>query len=261
MLGNWTARCGVAFLFAGFVLGSAVAEDDPEGHVSLFLSYKCPVEHRVAFRAHMGKAGVNEFESWKKQGVFSDYQVLFSSFAYADDAAPDMVVRLDFARFADVARWKAVERERPAGLSAEALTMCRPQDSHLARMKWQGAGEKRDLSKAAYIRIPVHYKVSAEDYAKYFESYVKPQYDGWVAEGTLGWWGAYINYLTQGDVWDMMVLYEYRDLTALALRYEVREKVRARLRRDPAWQKQHETKVDVREFERALPMDVITPKP
>jgi hypothetical protein len=257
---NWIARCA-ALLLAGGALAPAMAATDAEGPISLFLSYKCPAEHRAAFRAYMGNTGVNEFESWKKQGVFKEYRVLFSSFANGDESAPDMTVQLDFAAFVDVAGWKVVEQERPSGLSPAALAMCKPQDSHLARLTWQGIGEKRDVSRAAYIRIPVHYKVDAADYAKYFENYVKPQYDGWVAEGTLGWWGAYINYLTQGDVWDMIVLYEYRDLKALALRYEVREKVRARLRRDPAWQKLHETKFDVREFERALPMDAILPRP
>ena len=77
------------------------------------MTYQCPAEQRVAFRRHVESEVVEQFEAWKQQGVFQNYLILFSSFVNAGDYAADMVVRLDFARFVDVARWREIEREKP----------------------------------------------------------------------------------------------------------------------------------------------------
>lgn len=207
----------------------------------------------------MERVGIGNFEAWKKQGIFSDYLVLFSLFASSDEVAPDMLVRLDFTAFTDIGKWNDIERKRPAGLSAAALALCDPQDSHLARLTAHGVTKQRDSSKSLFLQIPLHFKVTENEYLKYFHAYVKPQFDGWIEEGTFGSYGAYLNYLTQGDVWDMIVLYEYRDLTAFAQRYSVREKVRVRLRQDPAWVAMHDGKHDVRSWDRAVPMEQILP--
>lgn len=252
----WIAACALVFFAQGAIASNV---DESEGPISLFLSYKCSAQHRAEFRTHMENIGIAEFEEWKKQGVFGDYLVLISLFASNDEAASDMLIRLDFEAFADVGKWKEIERNRPAGLSAAGLALCKPQDSHLARLSAHGAAERRDSSKSLFLRIPLYFKVPEEEYLKYFHAYVKPQYDGWIEEGTFASYGAYLNYLTQGSVWDMVFLYEYRDLSSFAQRYSVREKVRGRLRQDPNWAALHEGKYDVRAWGRALPMEQLLP--
>lgn len=250
-------------LLAGFSLFAsgqqALAQEQGAGPTSLFLTYKCPVENRAAFRAHMESEGLNRFESWKKKGVISDYLILFSSFAYANPTVPDAMVRLELAAYTDVAKWKEIERTMPAGLSAEALILCKPLDSYLADLAWQGGQtEKRYLETAIYVRNPIHFTVAKAEYGKYFEGYVKPQFDGWVEAGALSWWGAYHNQLRDGDAWDLLVLYQYKDLSTLAQRDIAKQKVRAELRENNAeWVRFRDNKWDVRWSELFIPMDPI----
>lgn len=239
-------------------MSGALAQEDSDGRANLILTYKCPAETRAAFRDYMEKSGVHAFDAWKREGVFDDYLILFSSFAYGDPAVPDMMVRLDFATYTDVGKWKEIERTRPAGLSNEATRMCRPLTSDLADLKWHsGRNDRTNRADAVYIMVPVHFKVLDTEYANYFEGYVKPQYDGWVEAGALTWWGGYMNHLRQGDVWDLLILYEYAGLTGIARRDVVKQEVRKKLQESHEWLAMHQDKLDVRLFRRAVPMDAI----
>lgn len=254
-------------LLAGFSLlapgQQAVAQERGAGPTSLFLTYKCPVENRNAFRAHMEGEGLNRFESWKKKGILSDYLILFSSFTYANPTVPDAMIRVDLSAYRDVAKWKAIERTMPAGLSAEALSLCKPLDSYLADLTWQGGqAERRHLETAIYVRNPIHFKGAKAEYGEYFEGYVKPQFDAWVDAGALSWWGAYHNQLRDGDAWDLLVLYQYKDLSALAQRDVAKQKVRAELgENNPEWVRYRDNKWDVRWSELFIPMDVLLLSP
>lgn len=250
-----------AALFA-VALGVApgLAQEKGEGPMSLFITYQCPAENRVAFRKLMEGPGVAAFEKWKRAGVYSDYLVLFSSYVNAGDTAPDMVVRLDFKRYVDSANWKSVERVSPSGLSPEALKLCSPKTSYLADLNYEGGpSQKRDLSKAVYLWIPYHLEkgVGKPVYKKYFEGYVQPQNDGWLAEGALSWWGVYFNQHNTGQPWDMIFLYEYADITGLARRDNVKESVRARLKADPAWKQLSDNKQGYRWEDQVIIMDPI----
>jgi hypothetical protein len=247
-----------------YVLGSrAMAQEKGEGPMSLFMTYRCAPENRPAFRRHMEDAGVARFERWKREGAYADYIVLFSSLVNGGDTAPDMVVRLDFARYVDSAKWRTIERTTPAGLSPEALKLCTPVTSYLADLNYQGSpSAKRDLSKAVYLWIPYHLEkgISKGVYKKYFEGYVKPQNDGWLADGALSWWGVYFNQHNTGNPWDMVFLYEYSDLTGLARRDNVKESNRLRLANDPDWKKLSDNKQSYRWEDQVIIMDVILPK-
>jgi len=238
------------------------AQEKGEGPMSLFITYQCAADKKAAFRAHVAGAGVNQFEKWKKGGVYKDYLILFSSFVNAGETAPDMLVRLDFAKYVDSANWKAVERTMPAGMSPGALKLCTPVTSYLADLNWEGGpSAKRDLSKAVYLWIPYHLgdDASKADYKRYFNTYVKPQNDGWLAEGALSWWGVYLNQHNTGKPWDIIFLYEYSDLAGLARRDNVKEAVRARLRGDPEWKKASDNKQKVRVEDQVIIMDPILP--
>ena len=240
----------------------APAQEFGEGPMSLVMTYQCAPEKKAAFREHMAGAGVNQFEKWKKEGAYKDYLVLFSSFVNSGETAPDMMVRLDFAKYVDSASWKAIERKYPAGLSAEGLKLCTPVTGYLADLVYSGGpSAKRDLSKAVYLWIPYHLEkgIGKATYKKYFETYVKPQNQGWLEEGALSWWGVYFNQHNTGKPWDMLFLYEYSDLVGLARRDNVKEAVRAKLAKDPVWKKVSDEKGSYRVEDQVIIMDPILP--
>src|SRR5687767_11109642 len=239
-------RSGRSNRAAGRILGAValallmspaagVEQEKGEGPATLFLSYKCEPEKRATFGAHMAGPGVANFEKWKNEGAYQDYLVLFSS--YVNRRELDMLVRLDFDRYVDTEKWKAVERTSPGGLSPEGLALCSPDYAYLADKTWDGISPTRNLAKTVYLYIPYHFEkgVGKPEYKKYFETYVKPQNDGWLAENALSAWGVYLNQHNTGAPWDALFLYEYADATGLARRDNVKTSVRAKLRNDPAW--------------------------
>lgn len=240
----------------------ASAQEKGEGPFSLFITYQCKAETKAAFRAHMTGAGVQQFEKWKKDGVYKDYLILFSSFVNTGPTSPDMLVRLDFAKFVDSANWKKVEQKMPAGMTAEALKLCTPVTSYQADLNYSGGpSAKRDLSKAVYLWIPYHLEkgTGKPKYKQYFETYVKPQNDGWLADGALSWWGVYFNQHNTGIPWDMIFLYEYSDMVGLARRDNVKEAVRAKLKNDPVWKQVSDNKQSYRWEDQVIIMDPIIP--
>ena len=241
---------------------AALAQEKGEGPMSLFMTYQCPAASKAAFRAHMSVTGVNQFEQWKKNGVYKDYLVLFSSFVNSGATAPDMLVRLDFAKYVDSAKWKIIERTTPAGMTAAALALCTPVTSYLADLNYEGKpSANRDLSKAVYLWIPYHLEknVSKGQYKKYFEVYVKPQNDAWLADGALSWWGVYLNQHNTGSPWDMIFLYEYTDIAGLSRRDNVKEAVRTKLKDDPVWKQASDNKQSLRIEDQVIIMDPILP--
>ena len=114
-----------AFMIIGFGLSPTIASAQMygSGPTSLFITYQCEPENKAKFRSHMVGAGVQQFETWKKQGVYKDYLVLFSSFVNAGETAPDMLVRLDFAAYADTAEWKNIEHTLPASRGIPSFFM------------------------------------------------------------------------------------------------------------------------------------------
>ena len=155
-------RQTVAVVLALLAASSVRAQEKGEGPTTLFLTYQCKPERRAAFRSHMAGLGVGRFEGWRKDGAFKDYLVLFSS--YVNEATWDMLVRLDFARYADTERWAAIERTMPGGLSAEALALCSPVASNLADLEWEAAAPTRDPSRARYVVIPYQLLVGVPAY-------------------------------------------------------------------------------------------------
>ena len=99
---------------------------------------KCVGSIRIHASTHSRIHILLWFEQWKKDGVYADYLVLFSSFVNSGLTAPDMLVRLDFAKYADSAKWKLIERSTPAGMSAAALALCTPVTSYLADLNYFG---------------------------------------------------------------------------------------------------------------------------
>lgn len=241
-------RALALLLWSALALGAATslpAQEKGEGPASLFLTYRCDPAKRAAFRAYMAGPGVAQFEKWKKEGAYQEYLVLFS--AFVNRTGFDMLVRLDFVKYVDTDRWREIERTAPGGLSGEALALCSPVTAYLADLTWHGGPSPgRDLSKTTYLVIPYDFHVSKGEYKNYFAAYVKPQLDGWIAEGAMSWWGVYLNQHNTGHPWDSLFLLEYADTVGLARRDVVKWGMRKELREDPAWKTVSDSKQDFR---------------
>lgn len=236
-------------------------QEKGEGPASLFLTYQCKPQKRAAFRTHVAGPGVANFEKWKREGVYRDYLLLFSSFV--NTAEFDLLARLDFEKYADIEKWKAIERTMPGGLSPEALALCSPTTAYLADLTWEGGPTpERNLAEAVYLVIPYHFEkgIGKPVYKKYFEAYVKPQNDGWIAEKALSWWGVYLNQHNTGQPWDVLFLYEYQDIVGLARRDNVKEAVRKKLAEDPGWKTISDNKQSFRIEDQVIIADPILPR-
>jgi hypothetical protein len=250
-------------LLVPLVLSVAVplrAQEKGEGPASLFLFYNCKPEKRAAFRAYMEGPGVAQFEKWKKQGVYSDYLVLFSSFVNGNW---DMLVRLDFEKYVDSDRWKAIEKTTPAGLSPEGLAICSPTDSDLADLLWTKGPATRNLGKAVYLVMPFMWEHSKNLYFSYFEARPKYDLDAWVDDGTLSWYGAFVNQHHTGAKWNVLWLLEYKDSLALARREVVKQAVRkekAAKQEEPAYKFVRQTGNESRAASPAVVADPILPR-
>jgi hypothetical protein len=211
-----------------------------EGPVTLFLHYACKPEKRAAFRAHMAGPGVAQFEKWKKEQVFKDYLILFSSYV---NPTWDMLVRLDFERYADTEKWKTVEQTTPGGLSPEGLALCSPTNAHLADLLFEKARPARDLTKARFAVFPFEYTKTLAAYKSYFMARPKFDLDGWVDGGAMAWYGVYANQYHQGPAWDILWVLEYKDTAGLAGRETVRQAMRKRYAESevPGWRYARDT--------------------
>ena len=243
----WPMWLLLACLLAQLLLGTPAraAEAEDKGPRQLLITYRSEARDRPAFRAYLAGEGSVLPQQWVKQGVLKDYQILFNvvNSSYTWDA---MLV-LNFNRSADVARWLALERTAPGGLSPKGLKLARPVDSYLADLAWSGAtpsaaGSTRD---SVYYVIPYDYNAAGE-YRKYVAAYVLPQVEGWMKEGVLSSYRFYMNRSPVGKPWDSLFVYQYRDLEAFGRRDEAVAKVREGLRNDPVWQKLNETKASIR---------------
>lgn len=219
------------FLFLFALAGAAVAA--AENPVSLVLTYRAKPEQRVAFRAWLAGDGAAQFARWKREGVFADCLVLFTSFAAT--TGPDAVVVLDFAGFSDSARWMQVERTLPGGLPPAALELASVESCFYADTLAQ-AGAARDHSKSAYLLAIYDVAASADKYKSYVGGYIVPQMNGWLEAQALGSYRLFFNHAPLSVVWDAILLLEYQDIAALGRRDEVKAGVRVRLAEtDAAW--------------------------
>jgi hypothetical protein len=225
----------IAVLF--LTLPSLVAQDKGLGPTELFITYSCDPSNRVEFRKYMEGPGVAQFEKWKKEGVVADYLILFNCFVDFDTW--DMMVVLSFDRYVQTASWKQVEKSYPGGLAKDALKLAVPRNTYSADLTWQNASKtiKSDRSKAVYFVIPYEYagETGEETYKNYNQTYVIPQLNGWIDEGILTSYSIYLNNHQTGKPWEVMMIFEYKDIESFALRDVVKNKVRDTLKKNPAW--------------------------
>src|SRR5438270_128007 len=118
------SRLAFAFMLlvaAALAVQEARAADASSGGpLAMVITYHTAPGNRVAFRQAM-EAEVTQFERWRSQGVLESAQLMFSR--HADSVGWDAMALITLARYADMERWKEIERERPAGLSQKTLAL------------------------------------------------------------------------------------------------------------------------------------------
>jgi hypothetical protein len=216
-----------------------------DGPSALMIAYRCNPDQRTALRDSIVQSGVARFERWKKQGVLKDYHILFNS--YLDSETYDMVMLLSFEKYADVARWREIEKETPGGLYPDALRLITAAVTTPIDLARAGAAKTPAAKgKSVWFLIPYDYVVSTDDYVKYLDTYVVPQADGWIGENVLAGYSIYIGRYSTGRAWSSFFVLEYRDAAAFGLREATVNKVRAKLKSNPNWLAASENKQKIR---------------
>jgi hypothetical protein len=229
-----------------------------EGEAHLVLTYKTPPEKRVAFRKYMQGPGVAQFERWKKEGVLRDYKLLFST--QVNEVLPDMWAILDFAKFSDVSRWHAVERDFPGGLAPEGLALGTPKTDVYTDLVWKGGAPKADQSKSMYMMIPYITLVSIDEYHDFVNGYVIPQVTGWVKSGLMSSYQIHMDQNPTAAPWHSLLVFEYDGIRGIALRDTLKQTMRDELKDNAGYNKYKPIKTTIRDEGQPTTYEVILPR-
>lgn len=226
----------------------AFAADPREsGPLELVVMAHVQPAQRIALRQAMTGEGLQQYEQWKREGLLSDYLVLFNR--YVDNENWDLMVTLRFADHAAASRWKHIERTRPAGLPPAALALATSIETAPSDLHRSGVAKGTvDPADAVYVVLPYNYLVSTNEYLKYVDTYLLPQTDGWLREGVLKDYEVHLNRYPAGRYWSSLLVLQYRSDDALGGRDAAMAKVRAELAAsNPAWKTASESKQGIRE--------------
>ncbi|HJV61037.1 MAG TPA: hypothetical protein VJ743_08810 [Albitalea sp.] len=224
-------------------LATATVQATPGSGPSLMITYRVTPAQRVVLQQELQKLAAGELRRRQADGMLTGYRLLFSR--YADAQGWDAMALLTFRNDHELGRWKEVERSRPAGLSARALAATTEiRTDAIESIRQQGSAPPAGHS--VFLVIPYKVLVSRNDYLKYADGYVLPQFAGWMEEGVLSRYSVYSNLYSAGRAWNTMIVLEYKDDDALGRREAVVTKVRERLQDDPTWKAISQDKKEVR---------------
>lgn len=231
-------------LFQGSLARSVSASET--GPIALLVTYKCPPQNRPALREHLEGAGGVQLAEWRKQKKFTESLLLFGLDAKEDSW--DALLLLRFESWAQYWAWKEVERTFPAGLAKNARALTSAVSSTLSELAWQASApqEKRPSGKPVYMVRPYFFK-DRELYRKFFEAYNKPQFQLWLRDGALNRYWGLLNQHPSGNIWGVMLIYEYPGWEAVTGRDSVKGAVGPELRSNPAWDVLNDVKGGIRE--------------
>ena len=240
----------VASLFSA--APSAFAQAEVDGPTALITTYRALPGQRAKFRHVMETTGAEQFDNWRKTGVFASYKLLFTT--YAGNSVPDLFVILRFNHFTDLARWQRIEEKFPGGLPVEAQALADAETSGTADIVKENsvAAPTRD---SQYFVLQYEVLVDMPKYASYVLGYATPQFDEWEKAGVLSSYASYINQNPAGAPWGSFMLLEYKDLKSLAAREVVKAKARVDLAAtNAAWKKWSDDKTAIRKEKVAIPV-------
>lgn len=216
----------------------AAERDDPTLVIAL---YAKPAD-RAALRGLLETAQAERLRRWKAGGLIAGYRLMFTR--YPDAGTWDAMEQLTFADDAALARWRAVERQSPAGLTAPALALVQSIETTPAtRVRDDAEGAAAD---PAVLVIPYQALVPPGEYLHYLDGYTIPQFRGWMREGVLQSYDIVVSRYPAGRAWNAMIMLRYRDDAALARRDAVVARVRAQLALEPAWKAISDNKKAIR---------------
>ncbi|MDQ2834527.1 MAG: hypothetical protein M3Y50_12420 [Acidobacteriota bacterium] len=244
---SWMAVWVVLFVATGV---AALAQSEINGPTALIVTYRAKPESRAKFRSVMAGEGVASLDRWKKDGLFSSYNALFT--AYAGNNVPDMYLILRFEHFTDLERWQKIEQTDPGGLPEAAQAIAWVDNSATADI----VGEKSvaPTSKNSQFFV-LEYDVTAAmpKYVSYVQGYAAPQFDAWMKAGALSSYSSFVNQNPAGAPWGSLIVLEYKDLKALASREVIKTKARSELASsDPVWKKWSDDKTAIRTEKAAI---------
>lgn len=169
----------ILVLFAGTACAADEHEDGPQ---SLIITYHTTPSERVALRNELEKSGVRQFQHWKEHGLLKNFSLLFNR--YVDSGNWDAMALLTFSNYADLERWKKIERTNPAGVSKKTLALAPAIHTAPADLM-RNNGATGTSENSVFMVIPYETMVSTAEYLKYADGDVIPQFEGWMQEGIL----------------------------------------------------------------------------
>ena len=232
----------------------ASAADDPKqtGPIGLIIQYKCLPAQRVDFRQRLIGGTLPSLARWQSDGILSEYHLLFSR--YVDTNSWDALLLLTFRNYSEVTRWRHVEESSPAALHPDTLNIAVSIETYPVDLMRQGTQGDNPIH-PVYLVVPYTYSVATPAYLNYFDSYVAPQFQGWIKEGILSGYRAYLQRYTAARPWDTLIFLEYKDDEDFGQRERVVAKVREQLQADPDWRKFSDSKQNLRVEKEAVIAD------
>lgn len=234
-------RIAALLALCALALGIARANPLDSGPTTLTLQYHTAPGDRLALKEYMQVTGLKQLAGWREQGLIKDYRVYWSR--YVDSLNWDMLVLLQFAGTKEVSEWKKIEARFPGGLPISVAKLCTAIHTNPADLHFSGGAPSPN---GVYLIIPYDYLVSTAEYIKYVGAYIKPQYDGWIAEKVLASYQVYLGRFPVSRHWSALMILEYKDEESLGVRETTSAKVRVRLRESAEWKAIHESKQNVR---------------
>jgi hypothetical protein len=207
-----------------------------DGPTELIITYRCPPPRRAAFRQFLTESGIRRFEQWKQDGILKDYRFLANW--YVDVDTWDAMATLSFTSYAQVARWKEIERVSPGGLIRDALELAWPLNTTSADLLSYGVAEApghengrgADFGRSApgtsvYWVIPYD-AANAGAFRDFVDGNLLTQVKGWMHDG-LASYRIYSNRYPGGKRWQGLVVLEFRDMEAFSHAKSLLKDVRA----------------------------------
>ena len=240
-------RTRFAIFCAVLVFQSITCAEDIDqkqsGPLELVIQYKCLPGNRAELRNKVTADDLPRFEKWRQEGILLRYELLFSR--YADGNSWDMLAHITFPNYANLSRWKRIERTFPAGLSAGALQLVSSVETFPAdQLRTGAAGETS--SEPVFFVIPYTISVPPATYLEYADSYVKPQFAGWIREGVLSSYQVLLQRYTAARPWDVLIILRYASDESFGQREKIIAKVREELKSNPQWKAASDSKLNLR---------------
>ncbi len=236
---------------------AAPAQTDQVDATHIFITYRCKAADRPAFRRSLVAEELPRLEAWQKAEVMAEHLLVFNP--VVDENTWDAQLVLRFTRFAQTARWREVERDYPGGLGAKSLALATPCTTYFADREIT-AGAPADRRKSTFLFIPYTFRDRAE-YRNFIKVYGVPQFEAWKEQKVIANYSIFFNHHSTGKPWDVLLVFEYPDLDALARRDQVKWDVRRQLDQMPEWRLASDFKREVREEHEVVLGEALLPKP